>query len=159
MGRPVMVKDALVVLGCPKFPVQTSLALYLGHRLVGEDILPVFAGNRSAIALLEIADPEGRYRGGGFMDLDEAIGALSERRLDFDLCVVFVHSDPDIAYLASVLVLLGGMVVAIVFGGDVDGLARRCREVGCDRIVAARAIHNPLPLKEEIDGVKRWLPV
>ncbi|PHP45188.1 hypothetical protein B6V01_005170 [Methanosarcinales archaeon ex4572_44] len=94
MGLLFMNKDALVMLGCPKFPVQTSLALYMGHKLVGEDILPVFAGNKSAIALLEIADPEGRYRGGGFMDLDDA-----------------------------------------------------------------RAIHNPLPLKEEIDGVNRWLPV
>ncbi|HHI30645.1 hypothetical protein B6U67_04695 [Methanosarcinales archaeon ex4484_138] len=159
MGLLFMNKDALVMLGCPKFPVQTSLALYMGHKLVGEDILPVFAGNKSAIALLEIADPEGRYRGGGFMDLDEAVGALSEGRLDFDLCVVFVHSDPDIAYLATVLALSDGLVVAIVFGGDVAGLKARCREVGCDRIVAARAIHNPLPLKEEIDGVNRWLPV
>ncbi len=159
MVYPVMTRDALIMLGCPKFPVQTSLAIYLGHRLAGEGISPVFAGNKSTIALLETADPEGWYLGGGCMDLDEVIGALSEGRLDFDLCVVFVHSDADTAYLATVLALSDGLVVAIVFGRDVEGLEERCREVGCDRIVAARAVHNPLPLKEKIDGVKRWLPV
>ena len=43
---------ALLVLGCPQVPVQTSIALYLINRLKKAGFVPVVAGNKSANTLL-----------------------------------------------------------------------------------------------------------
>jgi hypothetical protein len=153
-----MSKTALLALGCPELPVQTSLALYLAYRLRQQDITPVFAGNKSALTLVRVADPDKYYYDGKLMDLDMTIGALAEKQVDFDLCFVFIHSDSGIAYLASIKALSKAKMVAVVFGRSIEELVAQCREVGCENIIAARAVHNPMPLKKQLDEVSVWLP-
>ena len=63
---------ALILLGCPQVPVQTSLAIYLCHALKAHGILPTIAGTTSARKLVDVADPEGHYIG-PFIDLDACI--------------------------------------------------------------------------------------
>jgi len=50
-------KTALILLGCPQVPVQTSMALYLVHGLKQQGIRPVIAGTTAARKLMEVADP------------------------------------------------------------------------------------------------------
>ncbi|MFY9982986.1 MAG: DUF1890 family protein, partial [Methanoregula sp.] len=56
-------KTALLVLGCPQVPVQTSIALYLISRLKSSGITPIIAGNKAANTLLFVADPDRHYLG------------------------------------------------------------------------------------------------
>ncbi len=153
-----MTKTALLALGCPEFPVQTSTAIYLAYQLQKHGITPVFAGNKSALLLVKVADPERHYCNGKMMNLDMTIGALSTRNIDFDFCFVFVHSDSGIAYLASIHALSKGKMVAVVFGKCAEELTEQCKNI-CEHVLAAPVIHNPLPLKELIDEVSTWLHV
>ena len=50
--------EALLLLGCPQVPVQTSLALYAAHNLRKQGCRPVIAGTPAARKLMEVADPE-----------------------------------------------------------------------------------------------------
>ena len=98
--EPVTQKTALLVLGCPQVPVQTSIALYLAHRLRQAGITPVVAGNRSALTLLVVADPDRKYLGEA-IDLDRAIDQITDKKRDFSLCFVFIHNDAGISYAAT----------------------------------------------------------
>jgi hypothetical protein len=51
-------KTALILLGCPQVPVQTSMALYLVHGLKQQGIRPVVAGTRRR-KTDEVDDPGG----------------------------------------------------------------------------------------------------
>ena len=83
---------ALLVLGCPQVPVQTSIALYLINRLKKAGIMPTVAGNKAANTLLVVADPDRHYLG-EVMDLDRAVVQITEKKRDFDRCFVFIHND------------------------------------------------------------------
>jgi hypothetical protein len=152
-------KDALILLGCPELPVQTSIALYLANRLKNSGLGVFIAGTDAALELLKVSDPDGHYVDvEKMMNLDKCIEYLAEKRTDFDLCSVFVHNDAGIAYLATVHGISKAKLVAIIFGSDADSISEQI-EFNCDKIVA-KAVHNPLPLKrkigDKIKEVKRW---
>ena len=152
-------KDALILLGCPELPVQTSIALYLANRLKNAGLDVFIAGTDAALELLKVSDPEGHYVDVEKMiKLDRCIESLAEKRRDFDLCSVFVHNDAGIAYLATVHGISNARVFAIIFGSDADSISEQI-EFNCEKLVA-KAVHNPLPLKRKIDAtmkeVKRW---
>lgn len=146
-------KTALLVLGCPQVPVQTSIALYLIHRLKKAGIAPVVAGNKAANTLLVVADPDRHYLG-EVMDLDRAVALIAEKKRDFSSCFVFIHNDAGVTYAATMGAISKAKLYAIVYGEHYEEQVKKI-EFPCTTI-AAKAIHNPLPLKRAIDEVKPW---
>jgi hypothetical protein len=146
-------RSALLVLGCPQVPVQTSIALYLIHRLREAGITPVVVGNRSAITLLVVADPKRHYLGEA-LDLDRAIDQITEKKRDFDLCFVFIHNDAGVSYAATMGAISKGRLYAIIYGEHYDQIVASI-EFPCTNI-AAKAVHNPMPLKKMLDEVAPW---
>jgi hypothetical protein len=143
-------KNALLLLGCPELPVQTSIALYLANKLKKGGINVVVAGTDAALNLLKVADPEGHYIDMEKMiNLDRCIEDLAEKRKYFDLCFVFVHNDAGISYLETMHHISNASLFAIIFGNDVDPLTKMI-DFKCEKIVA-KAVHNPIPLKKKID--------
>lgn len=146
-------KTALLVLGCPQVPVQTSIALYLMNRLRKTGITPVVAGNKAANTLLVVADPDRHYLG-EVMDLDRAVAQISEKKRDFDSCYVFIHNDAGVSYAATMGAISGAKLFTIVYGEHYEDQVKKI-EFPCT-IIAAKTVHNPLPLKKAIDEVKPW---
>ncbi|MDD1678691.1 MAG: DUF1890 domain-containing protein [Methanomicrobiales archaeon] len=143
-------KVALLVLGCPEVPVQTSIALYLMAVLRRRGIHPVVAGTKAARALLDVADSDRHYVG-ELIDLDQCIGEIAEKRRDADLCFVFIHKDAGISYAATLASLLGRSIYALVFGDHAQELADQITFPA--HLIVARATHNPGPLKHRIDSL------
>ena len=143
---------ALLMMGCPELPVQTALALYIANKLNGEGFDVTAAGNKAAISLLLNSDP-GKHYIKKVMDLDRCIGALAEKKMEFDLGFVFIHSDSGISYLATLKSLSKAKTVALIFGKEIEPLIEAS---GDSLIIAAKAVHNPTPLRAQIDGVKSW---
>jgi hypothetical protein len=146
-------KTALLVLGCPQVPVQTSIALYLMNRLKKAGISPVVAGNKAANTLLVIADPDRHYLG-EVMDLDRAVAQISDKKRDFDTCYVFIHNDAGVSYAATMGAISRAKLYTVVYGEHYEEQMKKI-EFPCTTI-AAKAVHNPLPLKKVIDEVKPW---
>jgi hypothetical protein len=143
---------ALLLIGCPELPVQTAAALYIANKLNLEGFEVIAAGNKAAISLLLNSDPEKHYIK-KVMDIDRCIGALAEKKMEFDLCFVFIHSDTGISYLATVKSLSKAKTVAVIFGKEIEPLI----EASAGSIIlAANAVHNPTPLRAKIEGVKSW---
>jgi hypothetical protein len=149
-------KTALLLLGCPQVPVQTSMVLYLAHGLAERGIRPVIAGTTAARRLMEVADP-GRHYLGEMHDLDDMIDAITEKKRDFDLCFVFIHNDSGIAYAGTMAYISKARVYALIFGEHAEELAKEI-EFPCE-IVAAKATHNPMPLKRRLEEVMQWAAV
>lgn len=150
---------ALLLLGCPELPVQTSLALYLLSGLKDAGIEVAVAGTDAALSLLTVADPKGHYLDHAELhNLDTCIASLAERQVDFDLCVVFVHSDSGLSYLGTVKGISKARLVAIIFGQEPNALAKQIT-FECETLVA-KAVHNPVPFKKRLDRlveeVKQW---
>ncbi len=143
---------ALLMMGCPELPVQTAAALYIANKLDREGFEVISAGNKAAISLLLNSDPEKHYIK-KVMDLDRCIGALAEKKIDFDLCFVFIHSDSGISYLATINSISDAKTIAVIFGKDIEPLIEASRD---SVIIAAKAVHNPTPLRAKIDEVKSW---
>jgi len=143
---------ALLMMGCPELPVQTAAALYIANRLNLEGFDVTAAGNKAAISLLLSSDPEKHYIK-KVMDLDRCIGSLAEKKIDFDLGFVFIHSDSGISYLSTLKSLSNARTVAVIFGKEIEPLIEAS---GDSVIIAAKAVHNPTPLRAQIDGVKSW---
>jgi len=146
-------KTALLVLGCPQVPVQTSIALYLINRLKKAGITPVVAGNKAANTLLVVADPDRHYLG-EVMDLDRAVALMAEKKRDFSSCFVFIHNDAGVTYAATMGAISKAKLYAVVYGEHYEEQVKKI-EFPCTTI-AAKAIHNPLPLKKALDEVKPW---
>ena len=146
-------KTALLVLGCPQVPVQTSIALYLMNRLKKAGITPIVAGNKAANTLLVVADPDRHYLG-EVMDLDRAVAQISDKKRDFDSCYVFIHNDAGVSYAATMGAISKAKLFAIVYGEHYEDQVKKI-EFPCTTI-AAKAVHNPLPLKKAIDEAKPW---
>ena len=154
-----MNRKALLLLGCPEVPVQTGIALYLASRLKNAGMAVFVAGTDTALDLLKISDPKGCYLDSEkLLSLDTCIAALAEKRMDFDLCSVFVHNDAGLSYLATIQSISSTKLYAIIFGKDAEMLAGQI-EFTCEKLVA-RSVHNPTPLKTKIDEmmkeVERW---
>ncbi|MCX9085179.1 MAG: DUF1890 domain-containing protein [Candidatus Methanoperedens sp.] len=140
------------MMGCPELPVQTASALYIANKLNIEGFEVTAAGNKAAISLLLNSDPEKHYIK-KVMDIDRCIGAIVDKKSDFDLCFVFIHSDSGISYLATIKSISKAKTVAVIFGKDIDPLIKASED---SIIIAAKAVHNPTPLRAQIDGVKSW---
>ncbi len=149
-------KKALLLLGCPEVPVQTSLAIYMSDLLVKSGTSVTIAGNNAALGLVRTADPAGYYIK-DTADLDATIGALSEKRVDADICYVLIHNDAGVSYLATAAALISGEAVGIIFGNDAVTLAQQCDGAGLEYI-RARAVHNPKPIISKVNmEVERWV--
>ncbi|MGD0535302.1 DUF1890 domain-containing protein [Methanoregula sp.] len=146
-------KTALLVLGCPQVPVQTSIALYLVSRFKKAGITPIIAGNKAANTLLVVADPDRHYLG-EVMDLDRAVAQIMEKKRDFDRCFVFIHNDAGISYAATMSAISKAKLYVLVYGEHQEDLVQQIT-FPCTKI-AAKAVHNPLPLKKAIDEVAPW---
>jgi hypothetical protein len=146
-------KTALILLGCPQVPVQTSMALYLVHGLKQRGIRPVIAGTTAARKLMEVADP-GRHYLGEMTDIDGMIDDITGNVRDFDLCFVFIHNDSGIAYAGTMSYISKAQVYALIFGEHAEELASEI-EFPCE-VVAAKAVHNPMPLKRRLEEVMQW---
>ncbi|MHC1574827.1 MAG: DUF1890 family protein [Candidatus Methanogasteraceae archaeon] len=153
MPIPNGLTDALIVLGCPESSVQTAITLYLANKLKKEKIRVVVAGTRSAVNLIKVSDFERNYVD-ETVDLDRCIEDLAEKRIDFDLCFVFVHKDAGISYLATMHSISDAQLFAIVSGGDAEAFESMI-DFECEKIVA-KTSHNPIPLKKRIDQVITW---
>lgn len=145
--------EALLLLGCPQVPVQTSLALYAAHNLRRQGCRPVIAGTPAARKLMEVADP-GRCYIDEMNDLDNMIDEIAEKQRDFKLCFVFIHNDSGVAYAGTMAYISKARVYALIFGEHAEELAGEI-EFPCD-IIAAKAVHNPMPLKRRLDEVMQW---
>ncbi len=141
---------ALIMLGCPQVPVQTSVALYLVHALRKQGITPIIAGTMAARKLMEVADPERHYVD-DLADLDGVIDDVAGKQRDFDYCFVFVHNDSGVAYAGTMAYISRARLYALLFGEHAEELAGEI-EFPCE-VVAAKATHNPMPLKRKIDEV------
>jgi len=147
-------KKALLVLGCPQVPTQTAAAMYLAYKLKKSGVIPVIAANPAARMLMKYADPEKHYID-ELHDLDRMIGDLVEKRQDFSLCFVFVHSEPGLSYAASMNAIIGeGAVIPVVFGKEIESLKEGIN-FDC-RIIGARAEHNPKPLINAMESGIKW---
>jgi len=146
-------ETALLVLGCPQVPVQTSIALYLINRLSQAGLVPVVAGNKAANTLLVVADPDRHYLK-EVMDLDRAVAQISDKKRDFDRCFVFIHNDAGVSYAATMSAISKARIYVIIYGEHYEEQVKKI-EFPCT-IIAAKAVHNPLPLKKAIDEVKPW---
>lgn len=143
---------ALLMMGCPELPVQTAAALYIANKLNIDGFEVIAAGNKAAISLLLNSDPEKHYIK-KVMDIDRCIGAIVEKKMDFDLCFIFIHSDSGISYISTIKSISKAKTVAVIFGKDIGPLIEAS---GNSIIIAAKAVHNPTPLRVQIDGVKSW---
>lgn len=146
-------KTALLLLGCPQVPVQTSIALYLMHGLSQRGTRTVIAGTPAARRLMEVADPDRHYLG-EMVDLDAIIDEITGKVRDFDLCFVLIHNDSGIAYAGTMAYISRARLYALIFGEDAEDLAGEI-EFPCE-VAAARATHNPMPLKRRLDEVMQW---
>ena len=147
-------KTAVLVLGCPQVPVQTGLALYLMSSLRKKGVKAVLAGNRSARLLVEVSDPERHYVG-EVMDIDRYIGEIAENKRQFDYHFIFIHNDAGVSYAATVHSITGKPVVALIYGEHFQEMADMI-DCPCEKI-AAKAVHNPMPLKNKLDEVLPWV--
>ncbi len=143
-------KKALLVMGCPEVPVQMSMAIYLSHKLsrAGYDV--TVAGTDAAVKLLKAADPESYYVQ-KTVDIDQIIGDIVEKKIDYDLCFAFMHSDAGMTYGATFSAISQARLFAVVFGKNAEALGESI-DYPAEKIVA-KATHNPNPLKNKIDKV------
>ena len=143
-------KKALLVMGCPEVPVQTSMVIYLAHKLdkAGYDV--TVAGTDAAVKLVKAADPESHYVK-KTTDVDQLIGEIVEQKIDFDISFAFMHSDAGMTYGATFSAISKARPYAIVFGKNAEDLAESI-DYPAEKIVA-KATHNPNPLKNKIDKV------
>ncbi|MCL7476227.1 MAG: DUF1890 family protein [Methanosarcinales archaeon] len=155
MNTTLVAPKAMLLLGCPEVPVQTSLAIYLTDLLNKSGAQVVIAGNNAALELVRTADPAEQYIR-DTADLDATIGALASKEMDADICYVFIHNDAGVSYLATASVLVSGECVGIIFGKNAQALGLECDDLGLANIWA-KAVHNPRPLKAKIHSeVERW---
>ena len=72
-------EKVLLMIGCPKIPIQTSIALYLSHKLsrLGFDV--TVAGTIAAGKLLKVSDSDGYYVK-KLVDLNNTIVDIIEKR-------------------------------------------------------------------------------
>ncbi|HII06545.1 MAG TPA: DUF1890 domain-containing protein [Methanotrichaceae archaeon] len=143
-------RRALLLMGCPEVPVQTSIALYLAFKLRKRGDEVVVAGTGSALKLTKFADPEGHYLG-ETMNIDRCIASISEGKRDFDLCFAFAHNDAGITYAGTMSYISKAKLFVLIFGRGAEELAETV-EFDCKKLVA-KAVHDPMPLKKLIDEV------
>lgn len=146
-------RTALLVMGCPKVPVQTSLVLYLAHRMKKAGVRTIIAGTPSARQLIRVADPDGHYTM-EMKDLDATITSLSQGELTITDSYIFVHNDAGVSYAATIQFLTENPVTAIIFGEEAEQISLEIT-FPC-KIIAEPATHNPMSLKKKIEEAAPW---
>lgn len=150
-------KKALILLGCPEAPSQTPMAVYAVYRLtkLGYDV--TVASTPSAMKLLEVSDPEEFYVKKK-IDIESCLENLEEG--SYDLLIGFVHKDAAVSYFVTFYHILNTTSLAIVFEKDRELLANFVESITENteaNIVAARAYHNPTPLRVKFDRALKEL--
>ena len=140
----------LLMMGCPEVPIQTSIALYLSHKLTNSGLDVTVAGTDAATRLLKVSDSDGHYAK-KLVDLDKTLEDIIEKRTDFDICFAFMHNDAGMTYAATMGAISQAKLYSIVFGRHAETLAETI-EFDCEKIVAT-AVHNPVQLKNKLDKV------
>jgi hypothetical protein len=143
-------ESALLMMGCPEVPVQMGIVLYLSNKLTKSGYDVTVAGTDAALKLLEVSDPEGHYIT-KTLDIDRCIADIVEKKIDFDHCFAFMHSDAGLTYAATVSAISRAKMHAVIFGRNAEALADTVDLPG-EKIVA-KAVHNPVPLRNKIDRV------
>ena len=139
-----------MVMGCPEVPVQMSIAIYLAQKLRKSGYDVTVAGTDAAVKLLKVADFDSYYVQ-KTVDLDQLIPEIVEKKIDFDLCFAFMHSDAGMTYGATFSAISKAKLYAVVFGKNAEELSKTI-DYPAEKIVA-KATHNPTPLKNKIDKV------
>jgi hypothetical protein len=140
----------LLMMGCPEVPIQTSIALYLSHKLTSLGFDVTVAGTTAATKLLKVSDFDGYYAK-KLVDLDKTLEDIIEKRDDFDICFAFMHNDSGMTYAATVGAISQAKMYSIVFGRHAEELAQTI-EFDCEKIVT-QDVHNPIRLKNKLDKV------
>ncbi|HDQ08063.1 MAG TPA: DUF1890 domain-containing protein [Methanoculleus sp.] len=153
MNEPVPQKPetALILLGCPQVPVQTSIALWLCAALKKQGITCLVGGTPAARSLLEVADPDHHYLT-NVGDLDAIIEEIADGKRDVDAVFVLIHNDAGVAYAATMAEISAGTTYALIFGDAAEERAQEIEGLGC-RVIAVKGSHNPLPLKRKVQEV------
>ncbi|WOF15734.1 DUF1890 domain-containing protein [Methanoplanus sp. FWC-SCC4] len=153
MGKLDNIESAVLVMGCPQVPVQTTAVLYIAYKLKQKGISVNIAGTPAARMLIKYADPESHYFD-AIKDLDKTIGDIVEKREKYPLCFVFIHNDAGVSYATTMDSVMDSDVYPVIFGSNAEELSDEIK-FECEKIVAVAA-HNPKPLINSIDGVMKW---
>jgi hypothetical protein len=140
----------LLMLGCPEVPIQTSIALYLSHKLNKSGFDVTVAGNDAVIKLLKVSDSDGYYVK-KMVNLDKTLEDIIEKRLDFDICFAFMHNDSGMTFAATMSAISQAKMYSVIFGRNAEALEEAI-EFDCVKIVA-KDVHNPTRLKNKLDKV------
>ena len=142
--------SALLMMGCPEVPVQMGIVLYLSNKLskAGYDV--TIAGTDAALKLLKVSDPDEHYVQ-KTIEIDRCIADIVEKKIDFDCCFAFMHSDAGMTYAATMSAISKAKMYAVVFGNNAEAVAETI-DFPSEKIVA-KAVHNPISLKNKIDRV------
>jgi hypothetical protein len=140
----------LLMMGCPEVPIQTSIALYLSHKLANSGFDVTVAGTGAANKLLRVSDSDSYYVK-KLVNLDKTLEDVIEKRADFDFCFAFMHNDAGMTYAATMSAISEAKLYSIVFGRNAEALAETI-EFDCEKIVS-KAAHNPAQLKNMLDKV------
>lgn len=144
----------LLMMGCPEVPIQTSIALYLSHKLASMGFDVTVAGTDAVIKLLKISDPESHYVK-KMVDLDKTLEDIIEKRIDFDICFAFMHNDSGMTYAATMSAISQVRIYSVIFGRNAETLADAI-EFDTEKVVA-KDVHNPIRLKSKLDKVMEGL--
>ncbi|MBP2132890.1 hypothetical protein J2128_000811 [Methanomicrobium sp. W14] len=153
MGIDKNADSALLVLGCPQVPVQTTVVLYIASRLKKAGIKTVIAGTPSAGMLIKYADYDGYYVD-EVKDLDAIIDLITEKDVSYPLCFVFIHNDAGISYAATMNSVMKSVIYPVIFGKNAEELSGQI-DFECEKISAV-AVHNPKPLINAVNRVIKW---
>jgi hypothetical protein len=138
------------MMGCPEIPIQTSIALYLSHKLTNLGFDVTVAGTDAVIKLLTISDPDSHYVK-KMVDLDKTLEDIIEKRTDFDTCFAFMHNDSGMTYAATMSAISQARLYSVIFGRNAELLAEAI-EFDTEKVVA-KDVHNPIRLKSKLDKV------
>ena len=140
----------LLMMGCPEVPIQTSIALYLSHKLTKLGFDVTVAGTGAANQLLKVSDSDGYYAK-KLVNLDNTLEDIIEKRVDFDICFAFMHNDAGMTYAATMSAISQSRLYSIVFGKNAEALAETI-EFDSEKIISTD-VHNPVRLKNKLDKV------
>jgi hypothetical protein len=143
-------EKVLLMMGCPEIPIQTSIALYLSHRLTKLGLDVTVAGTDAVIKLLKVSDPDSYYVK-KLVSLDKTLEDIIEKRTDFDICFAFMHNDSGMTYAATLGAISQDKLYSVIFGRNAETLAEAI-EYDTEKIVA-KDVHNPIRLKNKLDKV------
>jgi hypothetical protein len=143
-------EKVLLMMGCPEIPIQTSIALYLSHRLTKLGLDVTVAGTDAVIKLLKVSDPDSYYVK-KLVSLDKTLEDIIEKRTDFDICFAFMHNDSGMTYAATMSAISQAKLYSVIFGRNAETLTEA---IEYDTIkVVAKDVHNPIRLKSKLDKV------